>query len=53
MIRNHDWIFFQGFERDLHSLFKLRVVSRRNGSRIVFDFDVWSDAVIFYFPLTV
>jgi hypothetical protein len=43
----------QCFQRDLDGAFELRIVPSRNGSWIVFHFNVGRYAVILYFPLVV
>ena len=53
MIWNHNRIFLQRFKRQLHGLFELRVMPRRNGGRIVFHFNIWRNAVVFHLPFAV
>src|SRR5262249_26255472 len=46
------WILLQQRERLLHSAFELRVVSLGDGLRVLLNFDIGRDAVVFHIPFT-
>ena len=53
MLRNHDRMRLQRFERHLDGSFELWIVAGRDGRGIIFHFDVRGNAMIFNFPLAV